>query len=573
MLSVTGSAIKMFVGNMTSAGVHADALFANHALATDTGSWNSAQYLAAAGPLVQTFDDDNQNGIADSEEGSPSNEPAASGGVADPYAVQAGKTYLKGTPETQEDYNHDGIPNGDQAMPDVLPLYVSALGLDPYWVARSYGIADALHGLTPPTDVHFLSFAGVPGVGNVTFTVLGNPLAPALPASQGTTTCTPFTTSVVTDATTSAPDYGLGVVPGVTFGDDVSRMTSSAPSSVDIIVSDGNDYDQDGLVACVEFCASDGTTNADADGDLLAGKCDPDPGTSDHTGSGLGADLDGDGWINDVDNCPIWPNTDQADRDGDGVGDVDPLAPTGSITYGSIAGCDTFVTTDTISGFPTGRGAGLPIIGAGGATQNTSALIDNDVVCSDAYTTAENLGDAVTSCTSTPDANDDGVADVSDFSSDSDGDGVSDAQEVIDGTNPLNPLDYSGYNASTSDYDHDGCSDAQELSSSTPNGGNKNPLNYWDNYDVNGDGGVDLSDTVDLLLNFGIGPDDPGAQLRDRQLPDPSHPSQLIEGDDGIDLTDAINNLAQFGISCGGIPAGTSGGGSEPAHGGYVGTP
>ncbi len=33
-------------------------------------------------------------------------------------------------------------------------------------------------------------------------------------------------------------------------------------------------------------------------------------------------DLDKDGILNDVDNCPITPNTDQADADGDGVGDV-----------------------------------------------------------------------------------------------------------------------------------------------------------------------------------------------------------------------------------------------------------
>src|SRR5512136_874291 len=46
--------------------------------------------------------------------------------------------------------------------------------------------------------------------------------------------------------------------------------------------------------------------------------------------SGLvtGADDDGDGWPNEIDNCPLVSNSDQADWDGDGVGDpCDPDPP------------------------------------------------------------------------------------------------------------------------------------------------------------------------------------------------------------------------------------------------------
>ena len=469
MLTISGSAIKMFVGNMAQeqAGLRPDALLANRSLPSDTGPWNVAQYGSIATPgdpsglFIQAFDDDNANGVADAEEGSPANEPTPSGGVADPYALNNGGVYINGAPETQEDYDHDGLPNGVEYMPDVLPLYVDTLGLDPYWVARSYGIADTLHGLTPPTDVHVLSFAGVPVQGNVTITVLGNPLAPGLtntalgslpnspqhsvlPGSQAGTICTPFSMVVVTDATTSAPNYGKGVVGAVTFGDDISRVTSTAAGSVDIIFSDAPDYDQDGLVGEADLCAFDGTTNADPDGDLLAGSCDPHPATPESNyvpiagTSFSGQDLDGDGWIDDVDNCPIWPNPDQADSDHDGVGDV--------------PACDSFVTTDTITGLPGGRGSGLPTVGLGGFDLNTSAAFDNDVICSDAYTNAENLGDPITSCTETPDANDNGIPDALDTGSDEDGDGVSDAQEVALGTNPMVPPDADG----------DGMSDSYE---------------------------------------------------------------------------------------------------------------
>jgi len=38
-------------------------------------------------------------------------------------------------------------------------------------------------------------------------------------------------------------------------------------------------------------------------------------------------DADGDGWTDDLDNCPDDPNADQSDRDGDGVGDVCDSCP------------------------------------------------------------------------------------------------------------------------------------------------------------------------------------------------------------------------------------------------------
>lgn len=53
---------------------------------------------------------------------------------------------------------------------------------------------------------------------------------------------------------------------------------------------------------------------------------DPNADQKDHDGDGIGDacddDRDGDGIVNDVDNCPDVPNTDQADQDGDGIGNA-----------------------------------------------------------------------------------------------------------------------------------------------------------------------------------------------------------------------------------------------------------
>jgi hypothetical protein len=88
--------------------------------------------------------------------------------------------------------------------------------------------------------------------------------------------------------------------------------------SVDICPSDlGNDSDGDGLCESDDNCPNDANADqADGDGDGIGDVCDPVDNT----------DTDGDGVIDSLDNCPNDANADQADGDGDGIGDVcDPV--------------------------------------------------------------------------------------------------------------------------------------------------------------------------------------------------------------------------------------------------------
>ena len=124
---------------------------------------------------------------------------------------------------------------------------------------------------------------------------------------------------------------------------------------------------------------------------------------------------------------------------------------------------------------------------------------------------------------------------------DTDGDTLNDGAEVnVYHTDPTN-----------ADTDNDGCSDGKEVGPNPLLGGGRDPLNFWDFFDVNGDRQIDISDALDVLSYFGDPglPNTPG-NLRDRYIPDPSKPYLTAEADNGVSLDDAVAALASFADSC-----------------------
>lgn len=127
---------------------------------------------------------------------------------------------------------------------------------------------------------------------------------------------------------------------------------------------------------------------------------------------------------------------------------------------------------------------------------------------------------------------------------DDDADGLSDGDEVT--TYLTDPLTY--------DTDGDNCSDGTESLGSPSLGGDRDPLDFWDFFDVTGDQTVDLSDTLDVLTYFGDAGTSTAGNLRDRDNFGAAQPWQTYESNDGVDLTDALVNLQSFGHDCSGPP-------------------
>ena len=106
----------------------------------------------------------------------------------------------------------------------------------------------------------------------------------------------------------------------------------------------------------------------------------------------------------------------------------------------------------------------------------------------------------------------------------------------------------------SSDSDGDGCSDGEEISSDPNYGGQRDPFYKWDFFDVTGDEAIDQSDALAVLGKFGLTPFDAGYESSfDRVIPDASKPwrTALAPVDDkGIDLADVLVNLQSFGHIC-----------------------
>jgi hypothetical protein len=104
------------------------------------------------------------------------------------------------------------------------------------------------------------------------------------------------------------------------------------------------------------------------------------------------------------------------------------------------------------------------------------------------------------------------------------------------------------------DTDSDGCEDGAELASSPQTGGDRDPSDTWDFFDVTGDRAIDLQDTLAILDRFGLQPGQQGYDATfDRMAPDAQKPWRTAPATGaqlGIDLQDALLNLQSFGHSC-----------------------
>jgi len=104
------------------------------------------------------------------------------------------------------------------------------------------------------------------------------------------------------------------------------------------------------------------------------------------------------------------------------------------------------------------------------------------------------------------------------------------------------------------DSDGDHCPDVRELGDDPVLGGKRNPLDFWDFFDVTGEGAIDLGDALDILARFGALPGTPAYDpIYDRYIPDtqrPWAPAQAVGNEVGIDIKDALVNLQSFGALC-----------------------
>ena len=254
----------------------------------------------------------------------------------------------------------------------------------------------------------------------------------------------------------------------------------------------------------------------------------------------LPTDADGDGVSDGSDNCPAASNTDQADHDGDGLGDA----------------CDADADAD---GVPNDADA-CPLGDADWAS-GASTDADGDG-CRDATEDADDDGDGVEdgidNCPLSPnpgqeDADADGIGDACDSSTetDSDGDGLTDDQELAWGSDPFD-----------ADSDDDGLSDPEEWDYGS------DPLDPDTDNDGRGDsddaatGGILDADMDDDGVPDGV--DDPD--------PTDGFPDRARNWDvDGDGLSDGV----EMGIVQP-VPSGTSDGlgipydGSTDAYSGHV---
>ncbi len=226
-------------------------------------------------------------------------------------------------------------------------------------------------------------------------------------------------------------------------------------------------------------------------------------------------------------------------RDANGTTVADGVSVTYTVPSIGIADPVTALTIDgtattTVRGLSAFT-VGLPIIAAAGGLEESTLL-----TCLGFDTDADGMPNTFESAHACLNAS------LHDADGDPDTDGATSLAEYAGGSQPCNP-----------NTDGDACLDGLEFGAFPELGGDRNPSDFWDFYDVTGDGTIDLSDTLFLLGRFAEGPGSPGYDpLLDRYAPDPAKPWRTAPSlaPLGIDITDALVNLNSFGHGCASNP-------------------
>ena len=312
---------------------------------------------------------------------------------------------------------------------------------------------------------------------NATMTCIGGTLT-----AVGGASIVSYSGGSVNNAASCTISVDVMATIGGVFVSTSSNLTSSAgsssPASATLIVDD--DRDDDGIVNAEDNCPNDGNADqADLDGDDLGDVCDLDD--------------DGDSVPDTTDNCPVDDNGDQADLDGDDLGDVCDLDDDGD----SVPD-----TTDNCPVDDNGDQADLD----GDNLGDVCDLDDDGDLVPD---TTDNC--PVDNNSDQSDLDGDDIGDVCD--SDIDGDSIPNAGDncPINSNNNQADLDGDGQgNACDLDDDGDGLPDAYEIANGL------DPLNSFDQQaDPDGDGFTNIEEFM-----FGTDPNVPNRDDDDNGIPD-----------------------------------------------------